>query len=236
MTIYNNDLHPDFARSLDRLSGEGSLVLVIRHSTRGPIPPAGRGDKVPLTQEGIDLSERLGSKLSNRCFDSIFSSTIPRCVETAEALCRGAGQAVRIQQRRQLARPEPQGESQLLKLSNKIVEDPVRLVNHLLQCHRGNGYRALPPAVTEIQHCVSEPYADRPDRETIQRGRLRLIVTHDDVIAFALAVLLGRETVTFEDLPWMLEGFFLCKRGGRDSVLWRGRALPIREERFTLSS
>jgi hypothetical protein len=93
----------------------------------------------------------------------------------------------------------------------------------------------LPPAVAEIHRCAVE--MDPADDDRVERscGRLRLIVTHDDVIAFTLAILLGRETVSDEDLPWMLEGFFLWNEGGRTVLLWREQRSLLAGEVFALT-
>lgn len=237
MTIYNSELNPTFARSLAQAPQERDLVLVIRHSTRGPIPPDERGDEVRLTPDGIALAEQLGRLLAHRALGPVYSSTIPRCVETASALCRGAAQSLRIRQRPQLARPEPRGRAANLKLSHRIVDDPIKLVNYLLKAHRQNGHPDLPPAVAEILNCARDENSlngslPRASRE----GRLRVIVTHDDVIAFALAVLLDRDAITTDDLPWMLEGFFLWKEGERTVVLWRERTLPVAARAFSLGN
>lgn len=234
MTIYNSDLHPEFAENLARVPKEGDLTLVIRHSTRGPIVSDGRGDEVGLTDEGIELCERLGGLLSYRTLGTIYSSTVPRCVETASVLSRGATQTVPILQRPQLARPEPVGGVEDLGLRQEIVDDPVRLVNHLLRVHRESDSHELPPTVAEILRCVLD--VDSPEgslRPMSGAGLLRLIVTHDDVIAFTLAFLLDRDEITADDLPWMLEGFFLWNEKGRTMLLWRGQRRPIPSEAFS---
>lgn len=69
---------------------ERSVALLLRHSVRGPLPPGEPGNDVPLTEEGCTLARELGVGLGDR-LRTLRTSPVPRCVQTAHEVRRGAG-------------------------------------------------------------------------------------------------------------------------------------------------
>lgn len=67
-----------------------SVVLLLRHSVRGPLPPGQPGNEVPLLPEGRSLARELGALLGRR-LRTLRTSPVPRCVQTADELRLGAG-------------------------------------------------------------------------------------------------------------------------------------------------
>lgn len=228
ITVYNKELNPLFAESLSLVPEAGDSVLVVRHSTRAPIPPGSKGDEILLTPSGVSLAERLGRILSTRTLDTMYSSTITRCLETAAALCRGAVQRVPIYTRSQLASPAALTDAGERVFDGKSLGDPVALVNELLQLYRDDASLGVPSVVVEIISCAfSSHRCHTASRALSAEGRLRIVISHDDVIAFTLAFLLKWNAITFADLPWMLEGFFLWNEDERISLLWRGKIFQV---------
>ena len=83
------------------------VSLVIRHAEGEDIPAGTFGHDVSLTGDGVAASERLGAALSERGAISVVSSPVPRCVQTAEAILRGAGSSTTATTDRRLGDPGP---------------------------------------------------------------------------------------------------------------------------------
>lgn len=75
----------NFALPTDR-----SVALMIRHAARYPIYPKVSGEDVLLTPQGIVDAENFGRELGSR-IEQIRSSPVKRCLQTSEAILRGAG-------------------------------------------------------------------------------------------------------------------------------------------------
>ena len=65
-------------------------ALLLRHAERERIPAGEFGVDVPLTASGIASAERLGRALAARPAGVVVASPVPRCVQTAQAIARGA--------------------------------------------------------------------------------------------------------------------------------------------------
>lgn len=64
--------------------------LFLRHADRPPFKPNSWGHNVSITLKGKQASQSMGKKLrSNNLSYYLWSSPIKRCLETAEAICKG---------------------------------------------------------------------------------------------------------------------------------------------------
>ncbi|HET8731866.1 MAG TPA: histidine phosphatase family protein, partial [Moraxellaceae bacterium] len=86
------ELHPDMAPAVALLPADRPLILLSRHSVREEAPNGIAGYDLPLTEEGIRLAEEWGTRLPGP-LHALHSSPVGRCVDTATALARGAGQS-----------------------------------------------------------------------------------------------------------------------------------------------
>lgn len=81
---------PPHPTLLDGLDADASVVLFLRHAERPALAPDPSSHAVRLTIAGRESAAALGRSLSTR-LGAVRTSPIVRCVETAEALLRGAG-------------------------------------------------------------------------------------------------------------------------------------------------
>ena len=79
--------------------------LVIRHAEREDIPASTFGHDVNLTAEGTQSAELMGAALSQYRALTVVSSPVPRCVQTAKAMLRGAGTSAEVLTDRHLGDP-----------------------------------------------------------------------------------------------------------------------------------
>ena len=102
---------PDAVASiLERLSAipaDADVSLVIRHAEREDIPAGTFGHDVNLTADGVAAAERLGAALPAERAVTAVSSPVPRCVQTADAILRGAGSPAAVATDRRLGDPGP---------------------------------------------------------------------------------------------------------------------------------
>ena len=76
--------------SLALASDDRPWSLLIRHATRPDIPLGSFGNELAITKEGRREATGMGQVLSDR-LRRFETSPVLRCVQTAEAICLGAG-------------------------------------------------------------------------------------------------------------------------------------------------
>ena len=190
---------------LERFQQAQSGCLLLRHSLRYEPENATPGFDVPLTEEGVALAEAAGVVLKDLPFGALVSAS-PRCVNTAEAMLRGAGQSVQteilslLKEPGCFARPEQGVGRQFRDLG------PLGFVNGVLK-----------GTVTG-----AEPAEPRTGLllETLTAAGATLAVTHDTILATVMGVLMQRP-LQQEDWPLMLEGVLLQRRGNAVDWFWR---------------
>lgn len=208
------DLHPALIPSLDLLPA-GPVSLVTRHSVREMNSHGPASYDLPLTPEGVALAERWGGLL-RRPISRLCSSPVGRCVDTALALARGAGQpALEVVQTRQLVEPG-------------CYVEHMREVGPLFQSlgavSFANRHFALPPlqGILTPQAGAARLLQHLREHEG-EPGSLSVHVTHDTILAAFIYHLIGQAELLDEDWPWMLEGAWLWFDAGQVHWLWRGR-------------
>src|SRR5208337_2882987 len=67
-----------------------SYAILIRHAERYKIATGKIGNDVSITSKGIIESRNFGFNLSNCRINSIYSSPVLRCIETAKEISYGA--------------------------------------------------------------------------------------------------------------------------------------------------
>ncbi len=209
---------PDTVASIaDRLSlvpAGVDVSLALRHAEREAIPAGTFGDAVPLTAAGIASAEGLGSLLSPRELSVFRSSPLPRCIDTARAMARGAGWEA-----------EPVSD-RLLGDHGPFVVDPSVCGPFLLEI----GIREL---VRQQLDDGLPPPGMRPTGEGVKlllemaagdlgrNGLLNIHVTHDAILAVLVGHLYRLEV---DDFPWpgYLDGLLLWRWDGRLHFSWPG--------------
>lgn len=197
---------PSLLRNLEKAPIDQPVVLLLRHSVRGPLPLGDAGNCVPITEAGWRIALELGRKLGPN-LQTLHSSPVPRCLQTAQALREGAGLDTGIL------------ESRLLGDPGVYVLDSESAWNNW----KTLGYEEV------MRHLVSEdealPGMARPDEAAWllvhhmlfsagDRSGIHVFITHDILITATVARLQGTHHGP-SDWPWFLEGalFWRSKQG-----------------------
>ena len=199
---------------LERVPAEADAAMLIRHAEREAIPPDNFGADVSLTDFGTRSAKRLGALLSEKREFTVTSSPVRRCVQTAEAILRGAGKSdgPRLDQR--LGDPGP-------FVIEPEVSGPLFLqldIQELVRCQLTQteplpGMRPTEDGVEILLGLMVDGLA--------QHGRLNLYVTHDAIMAVLVCQLLK---LPLEDVGWpdYLDGLVLGKSSGHINYSWKG--------------
>jgi len=200
-------------KRLSAIPGEADVSLVIRHAEREDIPPGTFGHDVSLTAEGNRAAEELGAGLSGKRALSVFSSPVPRCVQTAQAMLRGARSSDEVATDRRLGGPgafvvDAEVASPLF-LGLPIPEIARR---QLQDASPLPGMLPTPEGVEILLELVTSPLA--------KDGRLHVFVTHDIILAVLVASIFHS---SLEETGWpgYLEGLLLWRSGGTLHLSWR---------------
>ena len=208
------DAAPSIAEWLSCIPGRADAALVIRHAEREGIPTGEFGVDVPLTVAGITEAERLGEALrSFREHFTVVSSPVPRCVQTGEAILRGADCPGGVALDRRLGDPGPfvvdtdAGGPLFLELP---VPEIVR--RQLQQAEPLPGMRPTPDGVEILLSLTAE--------QLESHGRLSVYITHDAILAVLVASLFR---LPLEEAGWpaYLEGLLLWRSSRRLHFSWR---------------
>ena len=189
-----------------------NVSLVMRHAEREEIPAGTFGHDVSLTPQGIRAAEQLGLSLSDRRTIAAVSSPVPRCVQIAEAMFRGAGSPSKVATDQRLGDP------------GAFIVDPEI---------SGPLFLELPiPEIARRQlHDVTPLPGMRPTSEGVEmllelvagslgeQGRLQVYVTHDVILAVLVASIFR---LHLEEVGWpgYLEVLLLWRSDGRFQCSW----------------
>ena len=194
------------------LPRELDVALILRHAQREDIPPGSFGADVRLTEQGAKSAERLGELLSARSPGRLVSSPVSRCVETAQAISRGAGWPTSVTTNWRLGEHGPFVSDP--KVSGQLffevgIAELVRRQLHDSQ--PPPGMRDIAEGARTLLDFTSEGLGDC--------GRANVYVTHDAILA-ALVGWLFRLPVYEEGWPDFLDGLLLWRNGGLVHCAW----------------
>ena len=190
-----------------------NVALVIRHAEREDIPAGAFGHEVNLTAEGRRAAEKLGAALSEKRALSVLSSPVPRCVQTAQAMLRGAGPAVEVTTDRRLGGPgafvvnaEAAGplflELPIPEIARRQLQDASPLP----------GMRPTSKGIEILLKLATGPLDEN--------GRLHVFVTHD-VILSVLVNSIFRSSLEETGWPGYLEGLLMWRSDEQLHLSWR---------------
>jgi len=236
------DLLPtSMLKALDLLpDAKTPVTLFTRHSIREVVVGQGlAGYDLQLTQQGRDLAQAWGSYLidnTDRSIQHCISSPIQRCVDTAALMIQGADASTLAQNTHHIEIVE-QG---LLVEPGSFVLD-IKQAGPYFRKQGALGFinsfvnNALPGMkhpITGVVDVLELIYNTHPQ----DHFGLSLAVSHVTILAAIIAVISGRNTVSREDWPKMMEGLFVWFEGdvfleSKLKWIWRGEVneLSIRE-------
>ena len=200
-------------KQLAMVPEEVDASLVIRHAEREDIPAGAFGHEVNLTAEGRRAAEKLGAALSEKRALSVLSSPVPRCVQTAQAMLRGAGPAVEATTDRRLGGPgafvvdaEAAGPLFLELPVPEIARRQLQDVSPL------PGMRPTSKGIEILLKLVTGPLDEK--------GRLHVFVTHD-IILSVLVSSIFRPSLEETVWPGYLEGLLMWRSDEQLHLSWR---------------
>ena len=190
---------PSILPILDRVPRNRPVVLLLRHSVRGHLPPGDAGYTLPITDIGRQLGRELGAMLGDR-LRTLYASPIMRCVQTAEVLRDGAATDCPVVRDRLL------GDPGVYVLDNKRAGQAWTDRGHeSVMANIVSGADPLPGMARSdeaarflVQHMLAVA-DDTPG--------IHVFVTHDSLVTATAARLLKRP-LGKGDWPWYLEGAF----------------------------
>ncbi len=189
---------------LDRIPRDRPVSLLIRHAARHPITDPDDPYAAGLTEEGILTAEELGKVLGEQLLPGrLLSSPVERCIDTGEAIARGADW--------------PGGVVTDERLSHLFIAPAWYSVSSA----RMSG--PVPFQVRIILHWMLRAHETSP--------RLDLMVTHDTVLGAVVGGLL-RAPVNNDNWPGFLEGMFVWRGNNDIYARWRGIEYIIPEQQI----
>lgn len=192
-------------RILDRIPDKQPVALLLRHSVRGHLPPGEAGYTLPLTAVGVRLAEQFGEMLGPR-LRSLYASPLLRCMQTAEALQRGAGVNCQVQADRLL------GDPGAYVIDGKRAGALWRDRGHeSVMAHLVAGVGPL-PGLADPAHAASTLVQSMLGAVASEPG-IHVFVTHDSLVTATASRWLGIP-IGPEDWPFYLEGAFFWKDDG----------------------
>lgn len=191
---------------------ELDVALILRHARREDIPPGSFGADVHLTEQGTKSAERLGKLLSTRMPGKVVSSPISRCVETAQAISRGAGWSTSVTTDWRLGEHGP-------FVSEPEVAGRLFLEVGIAELVRRQLHDPQPPPGMRDTAEGARTLLDFATEGLERRGRINVYVTHDAILA-ALVGWLFRLPVHKEGWPDFLDGLLLWRSGSLLRCAW----------------
>ncbi len=201
-----------FLRNLEKLSDEYPVALLLRHSARDEILSGDFGNDIPITEIGRRAASQLGRVFGKR-LKALHSSPLPRCVQTAESLCEGAGMHLDISTHRFL------GDPGIFVLDGKVAwENWEALGNDGVMRHLALADHAL-PGMADPEEAVGMLLRYMLQNVESTPG-IHVFVTHDAILAPVAARLLKRLT-EISDWPAFLEGAFFWRSHTGIQILYK---------------
>lgn len=193
---------PSVLRHLERIPIDRPVALLLRHSVRDELPPGEAGRILPITETGRRLAVQLGERLRGR-LRTLHTSPLLRCVQTAEALRKGAGVEATIVRDHLLGDPGAYVLDGRRAWSNWESRGHEGVMAHLVSSSDALPGMARPDeAARFLVHHMLAVAGRAPG--------VHVFVTHDALVTATAARLLARPLGT-SDWPWYLEGAFFWR-------------------------
>lgn len=196
---------PSMNRWLTAIPLDRPVALLLRHSVRDDLPPGDAGNAVPINEAGVKLAQLLGHALGAR-LRTLHASPLPRCIQTAEMLCAGAGVELPIVPDLLLGDPGVFVLDGRAAWGNWVALGHEGVMQHLVSAKSALPGMANPDAAARylVNHMLAS---------TSQTPGLHVFVTHDSLVTATAARLL-RKPLGPESWPWYLEGAFFWHDDG----------------------
>ena len=193
------------------------VILMMRHSVRFSVEDVNDESMVTLTPDGIRLAEELGALLP-WSLGKIVSSPVNRCLETGNALARGA--KVTSQ-----STPDKMLGATLLYSDNKLGNSTFNKLKTVAVVDGILSGKPLPGIhdATKICCILLNRFFETPPN----LGKINTFITHNGILAPFVYYLLGEKGYDFDKCPSFLEGVFLWGNRDQTYFAWRGKVHEV---------
>ena len=210
---YNSLTLPDLEPTLALLPEDVGVVWLMRHSLRPPLSAKIFGQQVDLTPEGVQLAEQFGRRFPRRLV-SVRSSPSKRCIQTGEAVIRGAEAELAVELNPMLGEPGAFVTDVEASRQSLIQHGPMGMVERMLNGELLGSKRPIAEGARRMLDSILE--------RTPEPGAWHAEVSHDTLLGATLFCLEGRTRLTEAEWPRMLEGTALWRVPGGVRWIWRG--------------
>jgi hypothetical protein len=154
---------------------DAKLALLIRHGDREQIPNGEFGNEVMLNEKGKQNSFAFGETLKEFSINRIYTSPIPRCIQTAEFISKGFGNELEIISTKCLGAPG-------LHIADEKIAGEFFLNFGFDEMYKRFINEEKIPGVPDSK-IFSTLMTNFINKSTTEKG-LTVFVTHDSLIAF----------------------------------------------------
>jgi len=164
----------DLIEEIKKHSPDSKLVLLIRHGDREQIPQGEFGNEVMLNDKGKQNSLAFGKSLRDFPVKRIFTSSIPRCIQTAELISQGYENCLEIISTKCLGAPG-------LHIADEKIAGEFYLAHGFHEILRRFIRNESVPGVPEAKH-FTKIMTEFLNKSTTENG-ISIFITHDSLIA-----------------------------------------------------
>ena len=169
-------------------------ALIIRHGDRELIPVGEIGNEIPINETGKKNAINFGRSIQNIPINHIFSSPIPRCVQTANCIVQGNNNGISITETKSLGDPG-------LHIDDEIVAGKFYLEHGFDEMYRKfctNEYIPGVPSPMEFKNRM-----DLFIEKNTKNEGITIFITHDSIIAFYDYCLTGKIHTKENWIPYL---------------------------------
>lgn len=150
------------------------MALLMRHGDREQIPSGEFGNDIMLNEKGKQRSIEFGQKLKEFSVVKIYTSPIPRCIETAKLIMSGYGKELKIIETKCL------GDPGLHTLDDKVAGEFYLMhgFQEMLRRFIRNEHVPGVPDIKLLKETMTEFLTN-----SVEEEGLTVFVTHDSLIA-----------------------------------------------------
>ncbi len=151
------------------------LAMLIRHADRDLIPTGEIGNEILINEKGEQNAFAFGETRKGHFVQKIFTSPIPRCVQTAEFILKGYGKELDIVSTKCLGDPG-------LHVADEVIAGEFYLKYGFDEMYRRFKDNEPIPGIPSPDNYL-KLMTEFLTRNTSEKG-LTIFITHDSLIAF----------------------------------------------------
>ncbi len=202
-----------------------SYAVLARHAERFNLLAGRLGNNVSITKKGIEDAKNFGHALKPYKVDSIFSSPVLRCVQTANEISENAGaDNLKILTRTTLGEPGCYIKNPYIAIKYFLVSDAETVVRAFIARGKLDGFVPLREGSSNL---LSEILGD-----ISKKGSRGLYISHDAVIAPFVSYFTGEE---FDHKHWLgyLDGVIITSLDGEVRMIRNGKYHVITKDQYS---